>query len=369
MGNLQEFLGRVYFENTIGDYTWCVGIIIFALIIKQPLIKLISRLIHRSIKKLAEGVAVKRLEELEKGPLNYLIMLLALYIGVNQLVYPAAWDLAPSHEFGWRMLLEKTFHLALVFSITWALLRMVDFIGIVFEHRASLTESKLDDQLVGFLKDILKIFILVMSVFFALASVFEMNIATLIGGLGIGGLAVALAAKETLENLLGSVTIFLDKPFVIGDLVRIGEIAGHVETIGLRSTKIRTLEKSLISVPNKKMVDAELDNVTERTFWRMRFAIGVLYSTRAEDIRNIIDQSMSFITAHPEIEEGPLVKLDSFNSSSIDILYNILVKTNDWEVYMKVKEEVHFKIMEIVQNNNTDFAFPSTSVYMEKSHP
>jgi len=234
------------------------------------------------------------------------------------------------------------------------------------ENRASKTESKVDDQLVSFFKDVTKIFVVIMSVFFTLASVFEINIATLIGGLGIGGLAVALAAKETLENLLGSVTIFLDRPFVIGDKVKIGEVEGHVENIGLRSTRIRTFEKSLVTVPNKLMVDAELENTTEKTYWRLKFTVGVLYSTDADDIRNIISQSLEFLDKHSLIEDKPIVKLSEFNSSSIDILYYVLIKTTEWGVYLDAKEEIYFKVMEIVNENNTEFAFPTRTLYLEK---
>src|SRR6185369_10292037 len=124
------------------------------------------------------------------------------------------------------------------------------------------------DQLVPFLREAIKIIIGVFSFFFILGAVFHINIASLIAGLGIGGLAFALAAKETLENLLGSFTIFLDKPFVVGDVVKVGSAEGTIENIGFRSTRIRTLEKTLLTVPNKKMVDAELDNLTERVVRR-----------------------------------------------------------------------------------------------------
>ena len=206
----------------------------------------------------------------------------------------------------------------------------------------------------------------ILSFFFVLASVFEVNVVTLIGGLGIGGLAVALAAKETLENLLGSFTIFLDKPFTIGDHVKVGTIEGHVEHIGLRSTRIRTLDKNQVTVPNKKMVDAELENITERTLWRVKHHIGLLYSTDPKDLQNILDQIRKVIDNHEQIASDPLVRFDHFAASSLDIRVTYQVITNDFGIMMKVKEEINFMIIKIVKSNNTGFAYPSMSVYMDR---
>jgi len=367
MENLQEFLNRTFLENTIHDYIWCFGIILAALIFRGLIAGALSRIVHRSMKKFTSGVDVSELSRLEQAPVKNLILLIAIYVGANLLKYPESWELAHPDSFGLRMMIEMGFAILVIISVTWMLIRMVDFIGLIMEGRAAKTESKVDDQLVLFFKDIMKIFIVIMSIFFTLASVFKMNIATLIGGLGIGGLAVALAAKETLENLMGSVTIFLDRPFVIGDKVKVHETEGHVEHIGLRSTVIRTFEKSKVSVPNKLMVDAELENQTEKTYWRVKFHVGVLYSTDPKDIRNIIKDSIEYLNSHPLVEDNPIVKLDSFNASSIDILYYTLIKTSDWTTYLDAKEEIHFKVIDIVHSNNTDFAFPSRTIYHENA--
>jgi len=364
--DITEFLNRSFLENSYGSYLTCFSILAISFLLKDVIIRFISNLLHRAFNKHVEGVDVKDFIALEKAPLRNLILLVAIYIGANQLKYPDSWELESPDSFGLRMLIEMGFAIMLIITITWIILRFIDFIVIIMENRASKTESKVDDQLVSFFKDVTKIFVVIMSVFFTLASVFEINIATLIGGLGIGGLAVALAAKETLENLLGSVTIFLDRPFVIGDKVKIGEVEGHVENIGLRSTRIRTFEKSLVTVPNKLMVDAELENTTEKTYWRLKFTVGVLYSTDADDIRNIISQSLEFLDKHSLIEDKPIVKLSEFNSSSIDILYYVLIKTTEWGVYLDAKEEIYFKVMEIVNENNTEFAFPTRTLYLEK---
>lgn len=364
-----EFLSRTFLGNTVQDYIWFAGIIIVGLIFKQLISKLFSVLLFRIFKRYSGGVTVQEFHDLLKRPFSVFLLLIIGFIAFNQLSFPVEWKVGPEEKFGARMIIGKMYHFLLIGSITWIFLRLVDFFGLVLIYRASKTESKLDDQLVPFFKDGLKIFLAILSFFFILASVFHVNIVTLIGGLGIGGLAVALAAKETLENLLGSLTIFLDKPFIVGDNVKVGAINGHVEKIGLRSTRIRTLEKSLVTVPNKKMVDAELENVTMRTMWRTKQLLNLIYQTSASDLKKIITELKSYLDSHSKINEGSIVNFENFGSSSIDVVVIYFVKTSEIEEYLVVKEEINFKMMEIVRNNHSDFAYPTTSVYFEKNQP
>ncbi|MBL0342292.1 MAG: mechanosensitive ion channel [Bacteroidetes bacterium] len=361
-----DFLSRTFLGNTVETYLWLGGILITGLLLKQLISKLFSFFLFKLVKRYSGGVTAEELHDLLKRPFTIFFLLIVGFIAFNQIDFPVSWKIGPEEKFGVRMVINKIYAMFLIFSITWIFLRMVDVVGLILIYRASQTKSKLDDQLIPFFKAGLKIFIVILSFFFILAAVFNVNIVTLIGGLGIGGLAVALAAKETLENLFGSFTIFLDKPFIVGDHVKVGAIAGHVETIGLRSTRIRTLEKSLVTVPNKKMVDAELENITLRTMWRTRQAITLVYQTTAQDLKKIISEIKLFLANHPKIVEESTVNLDSLSPSSIDLLIIYFVRTTDADEYAKVKEEINFIIMEIVRSNHSDFAFPSTSVYMEK---
>ncbi len=362
-----EFLNRTFLGNTVESYIWFAAIILVGLIFKKIISKLFTLVLFRSMKKYSGKVTSQEFHDLLKKPFSLLFILIIGFIAVNYLSFPPEWNIATEEKFGVRMVIHKLYQMLLIVSITWIILRIVDFFGLILLHRASITESRVDDQLIPFFKDGLKIFVVVMCFFFILAAVFSVNIVTLIGGLGIGGLAVALAAKETLENLFGSFTIFLDKPFVVGDSVKVGEVTGNVEKIGLRSTRIRTLDKSMVIVPNKKMVDAETENITERTFWRTNQSIGLLYTTTASDIESITTKIKDVLSHNEMIAENPLVLFNSFGSSSLDLMIVYLVRTSDALVYFKVKEEVNFKIMEIVRANNSDFAFPTTSVFIEKT--
>lgn len=358
---------RTFLGNTIESYCWFAGIILIGLLLMRLLSKLLTLFIFRVLKRYTTGVGYDKLLPLLKKPLNIFILLITIYIGVNHLDFPPEWHIVSMERFGIRMILYRCFQIAIVGSLTWILLRLTDFLGLVMMHRASLTESKSDDQLVPFVKESIKVILVIFSVFFMLGAIFKLNIASLIAGLGIGGLAIALAAKESLENLLGSFTIFLDKPFVIGDLIRINGIEGKVEKIGFRSTRLRTPEKSYVTVPNKKLVDSELDNLSLRIQRRASFKLGLTYDTKALQFKKIIAEIKSAIEAHPHILAGETrITLYEFDASSINITVLYFVDTLEYDVYIQVRQELNYKIMEIIESNGASFAYPTTTVIMKK---
>ncbi len=362
-----EFLHRTFLGNTIESLCWFVGIILLGLLFKKLLSKLLALFVFRFFKKYSQGVGYNKLFLLLKKPLEIFILLITLYFAFDRLHFPEEWNIVAIEHFGLRLILSKLFQIFIVGSITWILLRVVDFFGVVFKQRALLTASKTDDQIVPFVKDAIKVFITIFSFFFILGTIFDLNIASLVAGLGIGGLAVALAAKESLENLFGSFTIFLDKPFVIGDLIRVGTVEGTVEKIGFRSTRIRTAEKSYVTVPNKKMVDSDLDNLSLRLQRRARFDIGLTYETTAPQFKSIIKDIQNTLENHPSILKGDMqVKLHDFGDSAINIMIYYFVDTLEYEVYLAVREEINYKIIEIVANNGSSFAYPTTSVWVKK---
>jgi MscS family membrane protein len=362
-----EFLQRTFLGNTIENYCWFFGILIVGLLFLRVLSKLITLLIFRFVKKYSTGVGFDKLLVLLKKPLNTFVLLVTLYFAFDRIDFPLDWNIGTIHHFGMRMVIYRSFQIAIVFAITWTLLRLTDFLGLIMMHRASFTESKSDDQLVPFVKEAIKVILVIFSAFFMLGAIFKLNIASLIAGLGIGGLAIALAAKESLENLLGSFTIFLDKPFIIGDLIRINGIEGHVEKIGFRSTRLRTPEKSFVTVPNKKLVDSELDNLSLRIQRRARFDIGLTYETSSEQLRNIISEMQVFIDKHPHtLPDETRIRLFEFGPSSINIMVLYFVDTLEYNVYLDVREEINYKIIEIVKKHGSAFAYPTTAIVMKK---
>ncbi|PCJ86389.1 MAG: mechanosensitive ion channel protein MscS [Flavobacteriales bacterium] len=364
--NISEILSITFLGNTVEDYCWFLGMILLGFIFLKYLSKIFSNLLFKIIKRYSEGIDSKKFFELLHKPLAWLIMLIIIYTAGDHINYPEAWDLAPKGEFGIRMVIHRVYQAFLIGSVTWILMKVIEFIGLVMMKKAEKTESKTDDQFISFGVEALKIVTVIFTLFFAMGTIFNVNIGSLIAGLGIGGLALALAAKESLENLLGSFTIFFDKPFVVGDFVKVGDVSGVVEKVGFRSTRIRTLEKSYLTVPNKKMIDAELDNMTLRTFRRGRYTIGVTYNTSIEQIKAIVADIQQFIDQHPHTNQDGKVKFTEFGDSSLNILVQYYVDTMDWGVFLDVQQDINYKIMDIVKQHGSDFAFPSRTIYMEK---
>jgi MscS family membrane protein len=246
-------------------------------------------------------------------------------------------------------------------------LRSIDYVGLRLLHKAEKTESKVDDQLIPFAIEIAKVLIVVFGVLIVLANVFDTDVTALAAGLGIGGVAIALASKESLENLLGSFTIFFDKPFQVGDIITIGSVTGVVEKVGFRSTRVRTYDKSVVTVPNKNLINTELDNLGVRPVRRVKFNIGLLYNTPSDKIKNIVDELQELIDTHPITNQDGKVRFLEFGESSLNIMVLYYTNGSDWEVMINTQQEINYKIIEIVRRNETDFAFPSRSLYFENS--
>jgi MscS family membrane protein len=369
MEHIREILSRHFIgANTIADWCWFGVVLLLGLILRTVVARLITRIIFGFFKRKKDGVhGHQTLFQLLKKPWNLLLLLITIFIASQQVTWPLEWKMTPPTEFGIRMTLDRLLLLGIEIAFTWLLLRLTDFFGMLLHERAGNTPGKSDDQLVPFLRESIKVVIVIISTFFMLGSIFHVNVASLIAGLGIGGIAIALAAKESLENLLASFTIFLDKPFVVGDVIQHGEKSGTIEKIGFRSTRIRMEDRSLVTLPNRKLVENEVVNLSLRTARRLRFTIGLRYSTSAEQVRKIVSDIHTYIEQHPQtsFQGENQVHLFGFGQSSIDVQVTCYIPDLDFDLFLKTKEEINFAIMEIVAKNGSAFAFPSMSVYME----
>lgn len=370
MDQLLEILNRHFVgSNRISDWCWFGGVLLLGLLLRPLIGKLLARILFRVFKNRNEGGHNhETLFRLLKRPWNLLILLITFFIATQQLTWPAEWKMSPPEQFGIRMTLERLLLLGIEIAFTWLLLRLTDFFGMLLHERAEKSASKSDDQLVPFLRESIKVVIVIISIFFMLGSIFHVNVASLIAGLGIGGIAVALAAKESLENLFASFTIFLDKPFVVGDVIQLGDKSGTIERTGFRSTRIRLEDRNMVTIPNRKLVENEIVNLSLRTARRLRFMVGLRYDTKSEQIKSIVSEIHKFIEAHPQtsFEGENQVHLYEFGTNAINIQVTCYIPDLDFELFLKTREEINFAILEIVAKNNASFAFPSMSVYMEK---
>ena len=366
MEQLQVLLNTEYLENSTQNYLIFVAAIIIGLLFKGLISRYLSHSLYKLIGKKEKKVGVEKFDKLLTRPIGFFIMLTILYLGASYLEFPTSWGLADLNEFGIKMLLSKGFTLIYIYSIFRIFLRFIDYIGLILLKRAEETHGKMDDQLIPFIIDIAKIIAYIFALIVVLGSVLDVNIIALTTGVGIGGIALAMASKESLENLLGSFTIFLDQPFTVGDTVTVGSVTGTVEKVGFRSTRIRTYDKSLVTLPNKKMIDAELDNLGMRPVRRVKFNLGLTYDTTAEQIKAIVADIQHMINQHEKTNQEGKVRFQEFGSSSLDIMIMYFVDSPSWDDLINVKEDINYKIMEIVKKHNSDFAFPSTTVYLQK---
>ena len=354
---LTNFLG-----NSIKDYIYFFGIILIGLIFKKLISKYLSNILYKVVGKKDNNVGIDKFDELLTKPIGFFIVLCFIYFGASYVSFP------PFIDENFQNIFSKIFSLFLIYAIYKIFVKVIDYIGLILKQRAAETENKMDDQLIPFAIEIGRILVVIFALFFILGNVFDINITALATGLGIGGIAIAMASKESLENLLGSFTIFFDRPFTVGDVVKVGTVTGLVEKVGFRSTRIKTFDKSVVTVPNKKMIDAELDNLGLRPVRRVKFHIGLTYDTSTEQIKNIVSDIQEMINSHEKTNEEGKVRFQEFGASSLDIMVLYYVNSPKWEDLIDVKEDVNYKIMDIVKKHNSDFAFPSTSVYLHQNN-
>ncbi|MBC6110201.1 mechanosensitive ion channel family protein [Pedobacter fastidiosus] len=373
------FFDQIFWGNTIKAYFLFGGILLVGLIFRRLVSKLLSKLLFTLFKSFSQQAHDDTFVGLLLKPIEVFMLFTTLYLSINQLKHPLEVSVFHYHKIVGKVkeaipvtigeCIDRIFLFLIILSIFWIILRIIDFISHVLLFKASLTESKSDDQLVPFLKELFKTVIVFIGFFTLLGFVFEVNVLTLITGLGIGGIAIALAAKESLENLIGSFTIFLDKPFVVGDLVKVDGVEGTVEKVGFRSTLIRTTEKTMATIPNKGMIDGVLENMSLRNFRRVKFSFGITYETNAETIKKIVDEIRTFIRAHEDTSDDGNAYFEGFGDSSLNIEVIYFVSITAYNDYLSIKQEINFKIMEIVMRNKSDFAYPTQRLISDKATP
>ena len=362
-----EFLNYEFLGNSVTDYLYFLSSFLVGLLLIIPFRLFISKLLFRVFDKENNEDDNEKFNSLLKKPLQYFLTLLVLYFSVQFISLPEFLSSTDEGDLNLIEYFDKAFNLFLLITIFWTINRAIDFIGFKLKNKALKTESKVDDQLIPFAIDIAKVLTVVLALVMILGNVFDVNVTALVTGLGIGGVAFALASKESLENLLGSFTIFFDKPFTVGDIVTLGGVTGTVEKVGFRSTRIRTFDKSVVTVPNKNIISTELDNLGARPVRRVKFNIGLTYDTSVENIKNIVDDIQKLIDEHPMTNQEGKVRFLEFGPSSLDIMVLYYVESPDWEVLIDAKQKINFDIIDIVNKYKCEFAFPSTSVYIEKN--
>ena len=245
-------------------------------------------------------------------------------------------------------------------------LKLVQVVIGIYAEFTEKTHAKLDDQLVPILRNILSGLVIVFGVF-KLLHLFGVDTTTLLAGATIGGLAFALASQDTVKNLIGTITIFLDKPFHIGDWISAGEVTGSVEEVGFRSTRIRAADTTLFQIPNSKLSEMVINNAGVRLFRRYTTELGLRYDTPPELIEAFIVGVRRIIEAHPETRKDAYhVEFVGFGDSALKIMVNVFFLSLDWSVEQASKTKLHMAIAKLAAALGVEFAFPSTTVTIEQ---
>lgn len=251
-------------------------------------------------------------------------------------------------------------------AAVWVAYNLVDVVAAYVAHRAAGTESKLDDLLVPLVRRSLKIFVVAFGLIF-IADNLNINVTSLVAGIGLGGLAVALAAKDTVENLFGSLMVILDRPFHVGDWVVVGDVEGTVEAVGFRSTRIRTFYNSLVTMPNSKLVNAAVDNYGARRYRRIRTFLSLTYDTPPEKIEAFCEAVRELLRRHPYTRKDYFqVYLNQLSAHSLDVLLYCFHETPDWNTELRERHRLFLDILRVAEKLEVQFAFPTQTLHMHE---
>ena len=253
-----------------------------------------------------------------------------------------------------------------IVALVWGAFKVTDLLGEWLSTQAEKTETKFDDLLVPLIKRTAKIFFAAMGLIY-IANAFSIEILPLLTGLGIGGLAVAFAAKDTIENFFGSVAVILDRPFEIGDWVLVNDVEGTVEDLGFRSTRIRTFYNSLVTVPNATLVRAKVDNYGRRKYRRFTTKLNVTYDTHPDKIEAFCAGIREIVKLHPYTRKDYYhVWLNGFGPHSLDILVYIFFECPDWSIELREKHRFMLDVVRLADRLGVEFAFPTQKIHISK---
>lgn len=263
-----------------------------------------------------------------------------------------------------QTVIDRLFMAALTVFILYLITKLVDLMSAVLKVRAARTESTLDDQLVPLLRKSLKWFIWGIGLLLFLQNVLHYNVSSLLAGLGIGGLAVAFAAQDTLSNVFGAVMIFIDRPFKVGDAVNLEGFEGSIEAIGLRSTRLRTWDGTLVTIPNRTVASANINNLAARPMRRTNFTLGLVYSTSSTKLEEALAILRDVLGNH-EATGQYRAYFNRFGDFSLDILVQHWCKFMDYETYLRSLEEINLEIKRRFEAAGIEFAFPTQTLYLK----
>lgn len=357
---MNHFLQQEILDNTIASYLYVFGTIVLAVILKRLISKFLARILYKIVANAAKNVARQSFIDLVVQPLDVFLVLFIAIIAMDKLRFPTDLDFRIYH-ITFRELIDSVTVGALIIVFIWLCLRVIDFIAMILEEKANISHDQTDNQLIIFFKDFFKVILVIIGILLILRFSFNYKIGNLLTGLSIVGAAIALATRESMENLIASFIIFFDKPFITGDLVKVNSFTGTIEKIGLRSTRIRTTDKTYITVPNKQMVDTIVDNYTLRTQRKVEIRLELDLNAGAEKLK-ALTPAVRELLKKPEIENAVIGVSDTGKNAHVFSVDYFTTMQQSFEDFVALRETVAIELVELVEKMGIELAGTNTYV-------
>lgn len=363
---MNDFLDQVYWGNTLRQYIVVALIIGVVLLAKRYIAHYIAGVIFNIIKLRWKSIDKITFKTLVAKPLGLFLAVLITVIALDKLTFPEVLNFSiyhiSLHEF-----LQIIGTAAIIITFFLFLIKCMDFIGLMIKDKYAGDGHRAKSQIIFFFKDLIKVLLALIAILLILKYCFNYDIKGLITGLSIVGAAVALALKENLENLIASFVIFFDKPFTTGDVVKVNNISGTIEKIGLRSTRIRSDEKTYITVPNKQMADSILDNLSERLQRRYVLKLEIAPSTSYQKVQELVN-GLNAIIKKDEIQNGSVFVTD-INANAIVITTEIFTGNILFSAFQNIKQLINLEALELLDKAEVEIAGKSTEVNISTVGP
>lgn len=308
-----NFLDYEFLDNTILSYIIVVAIIIFSFLLRKIISRHFTAMVFKMGRTQWKGLSKEKFDDIILDPLQNIFLVLVIIFAFGTLNFPQTLDFT-FFNITTKQVLKSIATGVFIICIISLVLRFMDFIFLNIKSKSTVN-ARSEHQLLFFFRDFIRVVLIIFGIAFILRFSFSVDIGNLLTGLSIVGAAVALAARESIENLIASFVIFFDKPFVTGEVVKIKEFTGSVEKIGLRSTRIRTFESTLVTVPNKQMVDNMLDNLSKRNLVKNELKTVLPVNTSAENLTKAVEE-IKVIASGEKDAENVLVYLQEINKDS-----------------------------------------------------
>jgi MscS family membrane protein len=356
---MPDFWNLKVLDNPLSSYIIVAATILFVIVLKRFISRLIARFLFRFVRQMGSGLDRADFLDLVVGPIGTFLVVFVSMSSIEKLHFPTILDF-DIYEVKSRTILQALAIIILIGSFIWLLTRLVDFIALVLRQKARAGNVPRDNQMIVFIRDFLKAILGIIGALLVLHSAFSVNVTSILASLGLAGAALALAAKESLENLIASFVIFFDKPFTAGDVLKVNNISGTVEKIGLRSTRIRTDQKTYVTVPNKQMVDSIVDNLSLRTQRKGELRLELSLSTPAAVLDDFIT-GVKKILVKDKVENSTAF-LNDISGSAFLVSADYFTSPISQDEFNAIKQRVNLDVLQLLEKMEIGIAGASTNV-------